>query len=849
MDNKEGGRGNAIAGWIRRDASRILVAILMIGAWHASHAQSSVPVITTVAGGGNPAGNGDGGLATNARLNNVQQVAVDSVGNLYLAESYALRVRKVNAAGVITTLAGNGNQSYNGDNIPATNAGMDVRGVAVDSAGNVFIADASNGRIRKVAPNGIVTSIATTAGFPTAIAVAPDGVVHFVDGARIRKVVAGSIQPVAGTGEYGFQGDHGPALSARLANPSGIAFDSSGNLYIADGTERIRKVSPDGIIATIAGGGPFRSDPVVVNTRISPRSVVVDARGNLYIAETGNLVRIVNAQGITRVAVGQYNDTTFGNVGSPPGFHGDGGPALEALLNDPVSLAIDAQGNLFIADNRNDRIRRVTPIPTPLTPAGLNAFSEYTSTLVGSFTQHVAVADVTGDGRDDALLTTTTWGLGDEPQNDFKLILFVQQPDGTLAAPRRYPYFGDSVGGRSGTGLVTGDLNKDGFMDVVVGTLRGITVYLGNPSGLLNGVEHPAVPNAEATLQLAMMDVNRDGNLDVVALSAGRTEGGTSPTDLAGMVIYYGNGSGGFSGRSFKPRADDMGMKYLRAIDVNGDGIPDLTSTWTGSVAGYRSGGVEVALHDGVDGFMATRRLRVSTENWWGAAYAIGDFNSDGMQDMVVSVDGNAPNAAYALFNQLPGNQFLEKRVWSAFDSPSDMISADMDGDGRDDLLVVHGGWSSVGFHPQTAEGLGEEIKYYIRHSANPRFPSIAVGDLNGDGCKDVAVADYNHGLIILRGKNCLKVRRGSGSQPLLPPGPVSPAASLRLSSGEMAVLSGPSRDVGGTNPLPATSAGEFRTPDDTRAPAAWPWTQRIALLLVLTSMLGLGTALRARLR
>lgn len=827
----------------------LLVAILAL-VWHASLAQSSVPIITTVAGGGNPTGNGDGGLAIHARLNGVQQVAVDGSGNLYLAETYGARVRKVNAAGVISTFAGNGNQPFNGDNILATNAAVDVRGVATDNVGNVFISDGTNGRIRKVAQSGIISSIATGVGFPTAIAVAPNGVVHFVDGSTIRKVTAaGTVQPVAGTGEYGFHGDNGPALSARLASPSGIAFDPSGNLYIVDGIERIRKVSPDGIIVTVAGGGSFRSDPVVVNTKINPRSVAADARGNLYIAETGNLVRIVSARGITRVAVGQYNDTTFGNVGSPPGFMGDGGPALEALLNDPMSLAVDAQGNLFIADSRNDRVRRVTPVPTPATPAGLDAFSEYTSTLVGSFTRHVAIADVTGDGRDDALLTTTTWALGDEPQNDFKLILFVQQPDGTLAAPKRYPYFGDPIGGRSGTGLVTGDLNKDGFMDVVVGTLRGITVYLGNPSGLSNGVEHEAVPNAEATLQLAMMDVNRDGHLDVVALSAGRTEGGTSPTDLAGMVIYHGNGFGGFSGRSFKPRADDMGMKYLRAIDVNGDGIPDLTSTWTGAINGSRSGGLEVALHDGVAGFLSTQRLRVSTEAWWGAAYAIGDFNSDGTRDAIVSLDGNAPYAAYALFNQGPGRQFSERRVWSAFDSPGDMIGADMNGDGRDDLLVVHGGWSSVGLHLQTAEGLGEEIKYYIRHSGNPSFPSIAVGDLNSDGCKDVAVADYNHGLIVLRGKNCLITHRGLGSQPLIPSGQVSPVAVLRSVSGNSTEVQQIFQNAVEDDALTSTRVGVPQVTSVSRALAEWIWKHRVVLLLILVSMGASGLILRARLR
>jgi hypothetical protein len=122
----------------------LVAATVLLASWQVSEAQSSIPIITTVAGGGNPTGNGDGGPATAARLNNVQQVAVDAAGNLYLAENYAFRVRKVSATGIISTLAGNGNQLYNGDNIPATAAAMDVRGVAVDASGNVYIADGAN---------------------------------------------------------------------------------------------------------------------------------------------------------------------------------------------------------------------------------------------------------------------------------------------------------------------------------------------------------------------------------------------------------------------------------------------------------------------------------------------------------------------------------------------------------------------------------------------------------------------------------------------------------------------------------------------------------------------------------
>lgn len=728
---------------------------------------ASVPIITTVAGGGNPAtGNGDGGPATSASLDNVVDVARDAAGNLYIAETYGMRVRKVDAAGIITTVAGGGTQT--GDGIPATSAALDVRGIAVAPDGTLYIA--GDGRIRKVGSDGIVRTLALL-DFPSDLAIGPGGVVYAVSWQQIWKVsAAGVVSLFAGDGEYGFAGDGGPATSARLATPGGLAVDASGNVFVADSNnDRIRRIGTNGIITTVAGGGPFRSDPMALSAALlHPHDVALDSRGNLYIAERANLVRMVNPDGILRSAVGVFNDTTFGNVGGPRGFSGDGGPAAEAMLDEPVALAMDAQENLYIADNWNARIRKVTTLPTPRTPMGGNALGPHIKHSVGSFTQHVAVADVTGDGRVDALLTTTTWsGPYAEPGNDFRLWLFVQQPDGTLAAPLKYPYYGDAVGGRSGSGLAAADLNRDGFEDVVLGTLNGIQVYLGNAAGLSPGTRYDGVTDAQVTGSLALLDVNRDGKLDVATLSGGREEGGTSPTDKVGMIVFYGNGAGGFGSKTFTPRPKEDGWKYIRATDVNGDGLLDLTSAWTAAIAGYPSGGAEVRLHDGYGGFLSTRRTRAASAAWWGSAYAFGDFNADGRKDVIVSLSGNAPDARYSQWLQRADGGFDQSRVWSAFDSPDDMISADMNNDGKDDLLVLHGGWSSVGYQQQVVGGLEEEFKYYTVQSGNPRSPAMAVADLNGDGCRDVALADYNYGLIVLPGQHCL--RRGHGSQPRVP--------------------------------------------------------------------------------
>ncbi|TXH69131.1 MAG: hypothetical protein E6Q88_09445, partial [Lysobacteraceae bacterium] len=456
----------------------------------------SSPTITTFAGGGTPAsGNGDGGQATAARLTNPVDVAVDAAGNVYIADvavfvgQDGFKVRKVAPSGVITTVAGNGELAYNGDGIQATSAAIAVAGIAVDGAGNLYIADKQNHRVRKVAPNGVISTVAGngTGGFlgdggqarnarvnlPSDVATDADGNLYIIDAgnARIRKVAAvnGVITTVAGNGQYAYSGDGGPATQAGLYDPRGIAVDGAGNLYIAEhGSRRVRKVGTDGKISTIAGGGPFRSDPVAVNMKlVNPHGVAVDSRGNVYVAEYNNLVRVISPAGIIQVLAGQFNDTTFGNEGAPWGYAGDGGPADEALLYEPLNLALDAQENVYIADSRNSRVRKVAQAPTPATPLGVRAFRPFRMHEVGSFTKHVAVADVTGDGRTDALLTTGSWsGPNVQPENDLRLWVFVQQVDGTLAPPQKHAFFGDASGGRSGSGLATADLDRDGFMDV-----------------------------------------------------------------------------------------------------------------------------------------------------------------------------------------------------------------------------------------------------------------------------------------------------------------------------------------------------------------------------------------------
>ena len=343
-------------------------------------------ISTLVAGNGVPGFSGDNGPATSAQVGGPRGLAVDSAGNVYIADSYANRVRKV-SNGVITTVAGNGTPGFSGDNGPAISAQLaQPFGLAVDSAGNLYIADWGNSRIREVS-NGVITTVAgngtccllndngpaTSAQItlPEDIAVDSAGSLYISDFVHhsVRKVSGGVITTVAGNGTQGYSGDNGPAISAELAGPYGIAVDAASNLYIGDApANRVRKVS-GGVITTVAGNGlpGYSGDngPAASAQLNYPYGVSVDAAGNLYIADSNNYrIRKVSGGMITTVA---GNGTT--------GFGGDNGPATSAQLQ-PTGVAVDAAGSLYIADALNNRIRKVSNgVITTVAGNGTPAFS------------------------------------------------------------------------------------------------------------------------------------------------------------------------------------------------------------------------------------------------------------------------------------------------------------------------------------------------------------------------------------------------------------------------------------------------------------------------------------------
>jgi len=294
-------------------------------------------IITSYAGTGTSGYAGDGGLATNAQLNAPAGMAGDSNGNLYFADGNHV-IRKIDAAtGIITTVAGNGTAGFSGDGGPATQAQLYYAGhIAFDSLDNMYIADVLNRRIRKVDASGTITTI-------------------------------------AGNGTSGYSGDGGIALSAQIASPHGIACDAIGNIFFTDdGNSRIRKVTVStGLITTFAGNGTYgyTGDGVLAtSTSVAPEGIAFDQSGNLFLADRSyNRVRKVDQSGIIHTVAG--NGTA--------GYNGDFALAVQSQLNGPHGVSLDSCGNLYIGDNQNKRVRKVTfnpncfPLsfntPTPLT--------------------------------------------------------------------------------------------------------------------------------------------------------------------------------------------------------------------------------------------------------------------------------------------------------------------------------------------------------------------------------------------------------------------------------------------------------------------------------------------------
>lgn len=360
-------------------------------------AVASGQTITTFAGTGTAGYTGDGGPAAQAEINRVVGLATDAFGNIYLADQNNNVVRKVDTNGIITTFAGTGTAGFSGDGGPAAQATLNAPlGVCVAPSGDIYVNDTSNERIRKISLAGTITTVAgngssstsgdggpaLAAGFqiPIRCAVDQSGNLFIVDqGAfRIRRVdTAGIITTYAGTGAQGFSGDGGPATSAEFNNPTADAVDTAGNLYVTDQFNfRIRKIDASTrIITTVAGNGTntFAGDggPAISASLGYPGEIVLDSIGNLFIVDdSNNRIREVSGGIITTIA----------GTGTA-GYTGDGGPALQAEMNNPFPITLDQKGNLYVGDGVYDgdltdnRVREISGVASPLVPSIVSVVS------------------------------------------------------------------------------------------------------------------------------------------------------------------------------------------------------------------------------------------------------------------------------------------------------------------------------------------------------------------------------------------------------------------------------------------------------------------------------------------
>ena len=354
---------------------------LLLGDGRQRSADALPPIITTVAGTSEAGNSGDGGPATAAQLYSPIGLAVGPDGSLYIGDSQNAGVRRIGPDGIITRFAGNGVFGFSGDGGAATAAQVGtVYGIAAGADGSIYFTDGvgiGSHRIRRVGRNGIITTVAGSGmtgfsgdggpataaelAFPTGVAVGADGTLYIADwqNHRIRRVGPdGIITTAAGQGQGIPSGDGGPATAAFMDSPRGVAVAPDGTLFIAE-YYLIRRVGPDGIITTVAGDGAanFLGDggPATQARLAYPWSVAVAADGSLMIADyNNNRIRLVGSDGIiaTITGNGEY------------GFVGDGGPATAANLARPQAVAVGPDGSLYIADTNNFRVRHVRPALT-----------------------------------------------------------------------------------------------------------------------------------------------------------------------------------------------------------------------------------------------------------------------------------------------------------------------------------------------------------------------------------------------------------------------------------------------------------------------------------------------------
>lgn len=587
--------------------------------------------MTNVAGLGAPGYSGDGGPAIHASLYGPSDVAVDAAGNLFISDSGNRVVRRVDAStGIITTVAGNGLNGFGGDGGPATSAWLaSASGIALDGAGNLYVADTLNFRVRRVdAFTGIITTVAgngsewesgdggqatDAAVVPTDVALDADGNLFVGGDSSIRRVDAttGIITTIAGNGTPGFSGDGGPATSARFTSSFFITIDADGNLFISDYNDRrVRRVdSETGIITTVAGNGiaGYGGDggPATNAALAGPSGIALDAAGNLYLADTHNrrVRRVDAATGIIATFAG--NGTSV--------FSDDGVRAAEANVSYPTGVAVDATGNLFIVEQLGSRVRRVDAATGAIT------------TVAGS-------GDLSGSRGDGGPATSATFtylfavasdSAGNLFLSDSSLVRRVDATTGVITTVAGVVNSGTTLDGGPATMTFIGSpsgiaLDAAGNLYIAapetgrirrVDAITGIiTTVAGNGSGVFSGDGGPAT--SAGLVGATGVTLDDAGNLYIADLYDHRIRRVDATTGI--VTTLAGSGASGFSGDGGPATNASLASPHSVAVDRSGDlFIADLENrrvrrvdSETGIITTVAGNGVAAF---GGDGGVATR--------------------------------------------------------------------------------------------------------------------------------------------------------------------------------------------------------------------------------------------------
>ncbi len=344
----------------------------------------------------------------------------------------------------------------------------------------------------------------------------------------------------------------------------------------------------------------------------------------------------------------------------------------------------------------------------------------------GSSPDAVAIGDVTGDGRADVVMTTD---YGFSAESDYHVFVFPQNAAGVLVSPSKTAYQQTP----SNTGLTLGNFNGQGGLDVAVGGSSGVSLLYA--SGAEPWLSFGSIVGNTSATAVARIDLDGHGRDDFLSVSW--NSGGSR------YVAVTGN-----SGYAVVPWAVTVaGYNSIATGDLDGDGRDDVaTASWQGGLPDVR-----LQRNNGDGTLTEIGSLDANCEGWNAAGIGIGDFDGDGINDIVASAGGNSPSSCLLLFHGRGAGQFDAPQVLPSYDIPETLAVADMDLDGRDDVIVVHGGWVRVGVYQQLpGGGFAPERLFPIPYASHYGKQGLAVADFTGDGCADVAIGDYNYGLVVL---------------------------------------------------------------------------------------------------